>query len=203
MSAADTGMNDFLAQSSFITPLRGRHCAPVVGQKYATAAVVGLRFPRSPFAVAGLVIAVVVKALNRHSFRTRPHVGVEVLERVTPTIANGDSTRPVTKIGVAVLVVASLKQRAIDAILGRPCAAMRALTRASASLTKAAAAFGATYQESVFGRDRGIATVAQARKIKGVPALMDGLNNQSSKPLANERARGGMFHGGIINQKVA
>lgn len=53
--------------------------------------IFGLVYFWYPTAVVGLIIAIVIDALNRHSFRRFAHIFQEGFERVAPRIANCDA----------------------------------------------------------------------------------------------------------------
>jgi len=74
-------------------------------------AVPYLDFPRSPYAIIRLVVAVIVRALDGHSWRAAPHVFKEVFEN-TPSLANRNSTRSVIRVCLCIFVFASLMHSA-------------------------------------------------------------------------------------------
>jgi len=55
-------------------------------------AILRLLYSICPSTVAGFVVAVVVDPVDCHSGGHRPHVQVEVIERITPSLAHADSS---------------------------------------------------------------------------------------------------------------
>lgn len=87
--------------------------------------VMCLLFARSPLAVARRIMSVVISALQRESFRSRSHIIVKVIERLEPSLANGNAARSVPSIhwvtGVGASV-AHLPPNAIKRMTREPAA---------------------------------------------------------------------------------
>ncbi len=67
-----------------------------------------LDFSSRPAAISGLVIAVVVDAINGMiSGRSRPHVGEKIFERIRPSLADSNSTTAIETVVLIVGVVAA------------------------------------------------------------------------------------------------
>lgn len=75
------------------------------------AAVVGLCLRKFPSHIAGGVRAIVVDAPDCVTVRTRPQVGVEVLERLGPTLADSDPAPAVRRVFWITGIKASLLHR--------------------------------------------------------------------------------------------
>lgn len=81
----------------------------------ARSTIVRLFLHRCPAAVAGLVVAVVVLALDSQTWRSRSHVGEKVLEsavRVRPALTDADASTAVLWIVLVVRVAATCTHRA-------------------------------------------------------------------------------------------
>lgn len=91
--------------------------APAV--RTSMTAISRLRFRGCPDAVARLVVAVVINPLQGHAFRSLTHVSEEVLERVPPSLADGDAPAAVPMISSGIRVEAPLFHGAPDVVGAR------------------------------------------------------------------------------------
>ena len=143
--------------------------------------VVVLLDPRRPFAVARLVMAFAVDALQSVlGRRSPPHVGNEVGKGVEPTVANVDSTASVARMRTD---AASLPHCSPNAPFGRIAHAVRSVKRASLVALKTAAAFGVTAVQFIGRHVARFSALASANPLADMAARIRGsLNgNQASK----------------------
>ena len=95
-----------------LRPLGYIHCLPLVGYQGVRSAVIALLCNRCPAAVVWLIVTVVIDAVKRVLLaRARPHVFVESLERITPTMTNLDTAAAVVGIVLITRPGASLDHR--------------------------------------------------------------------------------------------
>lgn len=87
----ESSAHEFLRHIEFAAPLGYALPSSLVGDATIRAAIKGLPLARGPLAVVRFVIPVVVDSLDSRAFRSRPHVGQEVLERLPPPIADADT----------------------------------------------------------------------------------------------------------------
>lgn len=87
-------------------------------------AIVRLLLSGGPFAVGRLVIAVIVDALQSVARWSLSHVVVERLERLTPTLADRDSTASIVDVSVPARIFATLFHGFPRVVFWRPVAAM-------------------------------------------------------------------------------
>ena len=84
------------------------------------APILHLLTSRRPLAIGGVVIAIVVDAVDGVvRRRLKPHVGKEVRERMLPSVAHTDSSAAVVSVGVVLLVVAAITHVLPSDVLGR------------------------------------------------------------------------------------
>jgi hypothetical protein len=96
-----------------------------------TARVAGLFFLGRPTAILRRVRTVVVDALNRLAWLTRPHVEIERHEVVKPTFAHGDPAPAVVGVRLVFRVVAALLNAAPALVLRSPTPAVCQRSRES------------------------------------------------------------------------
>lgn len=113
----------------------------------------GLLLRTSPATVAGLVIAVVVDAVDRVAVWARSHIGVERLIGLAPTFTDGYSTAAVVLVCLIGRPEAAVEQRTPDAVLARPFSlssmTMGKVLRGSDLAPKTAAAFRAAVIQAI------------------------------------------------------
>lgn len=93
-----------VANSNPLRPLNHSGGFAIKRDASAVASVPSLLLGRGPLAVLWAIVSVVVLALNAQSVWALSHIGQEVCEGLTPSIANtyppGSVSRPVTVIGI-------------------------------------------------------------------------------------------------------
>ena len=144
-------------------------------------------FPSCPAAIAGLVIAIVVDPIKQLANRLFPHVGIEVLEAMPPTIADRDaSTTPVFELLVVGVVTAlkhalpSFVRLGFDAIAG---VTVRCSSRNSDLSTQTAARMGKpTSDIALVSNAFGAAVAAKAPAL----AVNRFKGDQSPEPMARD-----------------
>lgn len=95
-------------QTHPFTPLGRSESFPAKRDVNVSAGIVVLGFSPSPATVFWFVVIVAIEAIKGVSFRgTRPHVSVEGIERVKPSLANCDTSTAVPPIVVMLRVIAS------------------------------------------------------------------------------------------------
>lgn len=135
-------------------PFRKRLRDTLIGDGVIVALVVRLLNPVSPATVFWCVWPVVVDALNGMIWRrARPHVGVEVLERVEPTVAHEDAASTVAWIGWNVRIGATRLDMRPTAILRRADHAVRGICGACRITHKATTTARVTASEMTTGRN--------------------------------------------------
>jgi len=108
-SAAKPGRNYTRVNVKRPRPFGDVQCLSVVSQEGVAALVFILLASRNPYAISGFVIPVIILSLDSESLWARPHVSKEVLERISPTLANGNpSTSVVFKILILRITAAIL-----------------------------------------------------------------------------------------------
>jgi hypothetical protein len=94
--------------AEFSRPLSKCHRPSVQGQQSVTCAVVELCLAGGPPTVSGLVVSVIVDAVDAVlRGGTRPHVGQEVLEVVTPALADTNTAPAVLRVSRVTRIQAS------------------------------------------------------------------------------------------------
>ena len=130
------------------------------------APIVCLRDDGSPIAIIWRIRAVVIGAVNRMPRRwPSPHVGKEVFEAISPTVAHYNAASTVTSKGFILSVVASGLHRTPHDRLAALRQAMRWLAGANTRRTTAATAFTTPSQQPMFLGQRMI--TARASTMEG------------------------------------
>lgn len=80
----------------------------VIGQCTLAVSVLRLLLARSPLDIVRFIVAVIVDAIKRESWRRISHVGVEVFKRLKPSRANSDSAFTVILKGWVLRIIAAL-----------------------------------------------------------------------------------------------
>lgn len=90
-------------------PVLQTFCLAAVRQPHIVSAITQLFRTGCPFAVAGLVSAFIVDSFQRHSGRTPAHIRKELSKRVSPLLANRDSSSAVVFPAIRTRIVAALQ----------------------------------------------------------------------------------------------
>lgn len=153
----------------FTSPLSKRLSFAAKGEQWHAALIVALLLRCSPFAIIRFVIAFIVDALKGVcAGRLAPHVGVEILKRFKPTVANCNPATSVPKVGFIFQVITSLLHTNPASVFTAFCQPMSLLRPAEFKgglPTDTAAALGsAAPLAAQFGADRDhlVSAVAQA-----------------------------------------
>lgn len=93
--------------ATLVRPLREGLCSTVNSQAPVVAFVVALDFMRRPSAITRFVVAVIVDAIDRVARWALSHVGQKIDERVTPSVAHGNTTCAVVMVTVVAREVAA------------------------------------------------------------------------------------------------
>lgn len=159
-------------------------------------AVFSLNGPCGPSAVRGLVIPVVVDAVQCQPFWPTAHVSEKMLKRIAPPIANSNSSSAIVAIVLVCAVVAASIHGSPSDVFGRDAAdagsAMRGVRQSSlpnAFLVEAPATLSRGAQR-IGVNNRPIAAIAQAHPEHPRPCMGGAsLDKQASKPLPCEFKR--------------
>lgn len=153
----------FVIQSQAVAPLSKRQRLSLVLNHFIAAAIACLLCLYRPSTVARLVVAIIVFAVNGMLVtRALPHVGVEVLKRVEPPLADRYSAVKVPFLPVRIRQGASGNHISPASIFAGVEHSVSQLPCSRLVIFQAAAAFADTRLE-VCGRDNGfIAAFAQA-----------------------------------------
>jgi len=157
-----------------------------VASGYASTPVGDLFRPGGPFAVAGLVIAVVVDALKLQAGRRRPHVGIERNKTVTPMLAHGDPACAVVAKRRVVRIQAPRLGLCPCVVLftARPTPGVAVLLRSlSRLLVGATATLGASVLER-HGKNRSLRSTVAATHPARVRPAAGALANNCPPPVA-------------------
>ncbi len=108
-ASVNSSHNDVLGDAGFASPLTDTHSLPVVRKHSHPPAVVALFHLCRPSAVIGLIITVIVNAINAVvGRRLWSHVGQEVEERILPPLAHRNPTPSIKMVLGVSRVVAAL-----------------------------------------------------------------------------------------------
>jgi hypothetical protein len=119
-SSAEATAHSLVLHSKLATPSSQRTNLTANFDCSRARSIVGLLFLRRPAAIFWAVVPIVIDAINRMFKRwARTHVAIEVFERISPTIANGYSTTPVSRKLAALRVVASLLHCSPNVVFSR------------------------------------------------------------------------------------
>jgi hypothetical protein len=91
-------VNSIWRNSDQPRPLRGRMAFAIDGNYMVGSSVIALLAFSGPPAISGLVVAIVIDAIKRRTFRSRPHVAQECREIIAPLIVHGDPPSAVQRI---------------------------------------------------------------------------------------------------------
>lgn len=144
-----------------------------------------------PAAIARLVIAVRVNAIDRVVFRrSRPHVGVEVLEAVEPSLADRNAASPVASVVFATETAASVFDTGPRKVLARFRHAVSGFRGEHLSFDTAAGVRGFAKVGSLHVENlSAVATTAVKRVFRAFRIAPECEHGQSSKPLASRQRR--------------
>jgi hypothetical protein len=117
------------------------------------ASIIRLNFTAGPTAVVGRVWSFIVDAVYRQPFRLISHVGVKVLERVNPAVADGNAPATVMPKIFVIWIQATLLHRSPDIVDFRACHSVRSEFKPyfshSASTGNGPAGFNITRSDSL------------------------------------------------------
>lgn len=166
-SACKTPADSRCADACSPRPFRERQRKTVGRHGVNTARVIRLRLRSRPSHIGRLVVAVVVDAINR-MLPTWPwsNIGVERLERVAPSVADGDTSSSVVGIALKSWIPASVLHANPDSILWRLGSSVRRGSVDTGLQSKTAARQLLSGPESVGrgGDDRATVTAAFPRQ---------------------------------------
>lgn len=112
--------------AQMLRPVNETHCVSVVSEHSGGAPIPGLLGAGSPSAVARLIVAVIVDALDRVRWRRLPaHVGKEVRVIVQPAVTDGNTSASVPLKSAGRLVVAPANHIRPADVFGRELSASR------------------------------------------------------------------------------
>jgi hypothetical protein len=132
--------NDFDREAGSFAPFVGRTTGSLPRNHRVRASIAPLLGSRRPSAIGRSVVAFVVDTINRVMLRwTRTHVSIKGDERLTPFIADRNTTGTVEAIVAGCGRVAAIDHRGPDIVFSRPFSAVLdlALTEESQTLTSA------------------------------------------------------------------
>lgn len=156
----------FHRYTSFVTPLGKIESSAVVGNERGFASVIALLACCGPSAIFRRIAEVIVDTVEAvFDGWTRPHVGIEVLERVQPTFADCYVASAVSRIGAAMGIGATPFHQAPDVVFA--CFGHAVLDKAlcdrlgSKFALKATAALGFAPNQTSPGDDACVAALAE------------------------------------------
>jgi hypothetical protein len=154
----------------------------------APSAIVGLFFWRRPTAIAGLVISIVVDAVDSQTRRRLAHIGEKALE-LTPSFANSDASTAIAGKSNMMRVGATFEHSRPASVAGCLRAVLRMAVFQETGVLQTAAASGASAPE-VSAPDAGnLAAIAQAGPTgETVVRAASCLSDQSPKTLTRNIA---------------
>ncbi len=134
--------------ASFIRPIADGLCFPEGCQQSGAASIARLRVSGAPPAITRLVISVALNAINGVILRwSRPHVGVEGDEILSPSFAHFDAATSIRRVVRSRWSLATRNHGVPRAVFGRARHAMCLSQRFHAFAAKATAGLLATFSE--------------------------------------------------------
>lgn len=177
-------------------PIGQRHRCALVCQELGSARVARLALLRRPSTISGFVVAVGVDSVDGvFQGWSRPHIGQEVLERVAPSLTDGDAATSISGIGAVRWVEAPSLHASPRSMFRGVAASMRRVDRQNYLAVKAPATLSPAASEIAAVNGRFSAAIAPARPSS--PRFGD--HNKPAKSLSGGVERGwhkGQFYHG-------
>jgi hypothetical protein len=115
--ATDSCHDSSIRKAGFSTGVHQRRRNPVKGHDYVSSSVIGLFYPRAPFAILSGIISVIVYSLKGFFRRSLTHVFQKGNKRVLPATANTDAASTIIFIFRNIFIRALSFHRRPDSIL--------------------------------------------------------------------------------------
>lgn len=97
-----------IIDSSYSGPLLKCESAAFMGDSYAVSSIVLLVGPRSPLAIARIIVSIAINSFKGIAGRLRSHVFIERSERIAPTVAHRDTSSAISSEADSFRIGASL-----------------------------------------------------------------------------------------------
>ena len=151
--------------SDFVCPLRQILRATVKCQKHITTIIVALLLTCGPTAILLTVRPIIVLALQRQPWWSRPHINVEIFKTISPAITDRDAPAAVMNKNRMFRVITSTIHTIPNVIVRRSSHAMRTTTITNAFSLKTSARLCAASSQRPLTYGCAAAAVAPAQPI--------------------------------------